>query len=56
MTTYNQDIVAWAWEQAGFIRAGRLTAEKETGLECFPASCPWHIDQVLADDWLPEEK
>ena len=24
MTTYNQDIVAWAQEQAGFIRAGRF--------------------------------
>jgi hypothetical protein len=37
---------------------GRLTAEKETGLECFPTSCAWHIDQVLTDedDWLPEEK
>jgi hypothetical protein len=24
VTTYNQDIVAWAQEQAGFIRAGRF--------------------------------
>jgi hypothetical protein len=144
MVTYNQDIVAWAQEQAGFIRAGRfelldlehiadeiddvgksearelasrmavlmahllkwqyqperrstswaltireqrkrilirlkktpslkayfiaddrfddayldarLIAEKETGLEEFPASCHWSIDQALAEDWLPEDR
>jgi hypothetical protein len=32
---------------------GRLIAEKETGLDDFPATCPWSIDEVLSADWLP---
>jgi hypothetical protein len=35
---------------------GRLIAEKETGLDDFPGTCPWSIDNVLSADWLPEDK
>ena len=35
---------------------GRLIAEKETGLDDFPVTCPWSIDEVLSADWLPEDK
>ncbi len=35
---------------------GRLIAEKETGLDDLPVSCPWSIDEVLSTDWLPEDK
>ncbi len=35
---------------------GRLIAEKETGLDDFPSTCPWSIDEVLSADWLPEDK
>ena len=35
---------------------GRLIAEKETGLDDFPSTCPWSIDDVLSTDWLPEDK
>lgn len=32
-----------------------IAAEKETGLpiRTFPESCPYPIDSILADDWLP---
>lgn len=29
-------------------------ASKETGLDAFPDICPWSIQDILADDWLPE--
>ncbi|MFI3197799.1 MAG: DUF29 domain-containing protein [Methylococcaceae bacterium] len=35
---------------------GRLLAEKETGMDDFPVTCPWSIDEILALDWLPEDK
>jgi len=25
----------------------------ETGMDCFPESCRWTIDNILAEDWLP---
>lgn len=28
-------------------------AEDETGLEDFPEICPWNMDDVLRDGWLP---
>lgn len=28
-------------------------ASKETGLDCFPESCPWSILDMLSDAWLP---
>ena len=34
---------------------GRLIAEKETGLDDFPTTCPWSIDEILSPDWLPED-
>jgi hypothetical protein len=29
-------------------------AAKETGLKAFPSECPFSIEQVLDDTWLPE--
>lgn len=30
-------------------------AVNETGLDCFPETCPWAIqDEVLAESWLPQ--
>ena len=26
----------------------------ETGLDCFPETCPWTIEQVLSSEFLPE--
>lgn len=33
----------------------RIEAEKETGLpiKTFPEECPYPIESILADDWLP---
>ena len=28
-------------------------ATKETGLEDFPESCPWAVEDILAQGWLP---
>jgi hypothetical protein len=33
---------------------GRLMAEKETGLYCFPDDCPWTLDDILSEGWFPE--
>ena len=30
-----------------------MMAEKETGLDDFPETCPWSIENILSDDWLP---
>jgi len=30
-----------------------LIAINETGLASFPESCPWAIENVLPEDWLP---
>jgi hypothetical protein len=32
---------------------GLATASDETGLPYLPAECPWTIEQVLQEDWLP---
>jgi hypothetical protein len=34
----------------------RIEAAKETGVEIqrFPATCPWTVEQVLGEGWLPE--
>ena len=34
----------------------RIEAAKETGVEIqlFPAVCPWTVDQILGEGWLPE--
>ena len=29
-------------------------AVKETGLDCFPESCPWAFDQIMSPDFWPE--
>ena len=28
-------------------------AAKETGLEDFPETCSWAVEDILAQDWLP---
>lgn len=28
-------------------------ASDETGLDCFPESCPWKLADVLTSEWLP---
>lgn len=37
-------------------RIARLEAENETGLDegCFPVTCPWSFDQMMAEDFWPE--
>ncbi len=42
------------WADAWF--DARLEATKETGIEIqrFPATCPWTVEQVLGEGWLPE--
>ena len=39
-----------AWQDA------RIEAAKETGgeIQRFPAACPWTVEQVLGEGWLPE--
>ncbi|MCG6941593.1 MAG: DUF29 domain-containing protein [Thiohalocapsa sp.] len=32
---------------------GVASAAGETGLAGFPEQCPWRIDEVLREDWLP---
>jgi hypothetical protein len=34
-------------------RGGLATARDETGLPYLPEQCPWTIEQVLDEDWLP---
>lgn len=31
-----------------------IVAQKETGLlsPTFPATCPWTVEEILAEDWL----
>jgi hypothetical protein len=29
-------------------------AIKETGLDAFPETCPWSVDQILDSGFLPE--
>jgi len=45
----DEEWCADAWGDA------RDAAEKETGIpfEQFPEQCPWTMEQILADDWLP---
>jgi len=38
----------WVWSDAVSL------AVKETGLDCFPESCPWDIEQVMNTDFWPE--
>ena len=39
------------WADAAYL------AERETGLplETFPEECPWPMDDVLTEDWLPDD-
>ena len=38
---------AWVWSDAIGL------AVKDTGLDCFPESCPWTFDQVIDPDFWP---
>ena len=38
---------AWVWSDAIGL------AVKETGLDCFPESCPWTFDQVIDPEFWP---
>jgi hypothetical protein len=43
--------IAHAYPQA------RRLAARETGLSpgTFPGACPWHVEQLLGPDWLPDK-
>ena len=43
------------WLEILWLRA-KIQAENETGLEIdtFPEVCPWRMDDVLTENWLPE--
>ncbi len=38
----------WVWADAISL------AVKETGLDCFPESCPWEFDQIMDPDFWPD--
>ena len=38
----------WVWSDAASI------ALKETGLDCFPESCPWNFEQIMNSGFWPE--
>ena len=44
------DVVAWAYQRA------RRAAANETGtpLETFPETCPWSLERLQDEDFLPE--
>jgi hypothetical protein len=49
-TLSDPDWWADAWLDA------RIEAARETGVEIqrFPAACPWTVEQILGEGWLPE--
>jgi hypothetical protein len=53
--SYDADVVAWASEQARLIRAGRFDQLdlEHIAEEIESDNCPWTIEQILADDFLP---
>ena len=32
-----------------------VKAMRETGLDCFPEVCPWTLEDILMEGWLPHE-
>lgn len=28
----------------------------ETGMDCFPETCPWLMENILSEDWLPSSE
>jgi ribosomal protein L29 len=44
---YDLEWLADAWGDAISITIN------ETGMDCFPESCPWTIENILAENWLP---
>jgi hypothetical protein len=64
-TLYEQDIIAWANEQAMLgdeewqeeIWADAVAdAMAEAGLDDLPERCPWQPAQVLDPEWLPPSR
>jgi hypothetical protein len=57
---YHQDFFAWANEQAGLLRKGRLSevlgAARETGKDrsMVPIVCPWSFEQITDPNFYPE--
>lgn len=45
---YDQDFYAWANEQAGLLRAGRLFEAD------FRQPCPWTFDEIMDSTFYPE--
>lgn len=39
--------ISGAWKQ------GVVLARRETGMDDFPAACPWALEDVIRDGWLP---
>jgi len=44
---HDQEWLADAWGD------GVSIAINETGMDCFPEHCPWTIDNIVSDNWLP---
>lgn len=44
---YDPDWLGMVWSDAVAL------AINETGIDTFPESCPWSIDEILSQDWLP---
>jgi len=40
------------WQEYIWADAVSMAIE-ETGMGCFPKSCPWSVHDVLSDNWLP---
>jgi hypothetical protein len=43
-----------AWFDIVWAKAA-LAAANETGLDVFPDACPWSIEQILSQDFLPDQ-
>jgi hypothetical protein len=50
-TKFNDD----QWLEILWAKA-KSQAESETGLDVdtFPETCPWRMDDILTENWLPE--
>jgi hypothetical protein len=63
MINYQTDFYGWTQEQAGLLKATRLSElaienlreEVETHLDkkTFPVVCPWDLSQILDDTYYP---
>ncbi|MDP1772154.1 MAG: DUF29 domain-containing protein [Methylobacter sp.] len=46
-STHDSEWLADAWGDAISITIN------ETGMDCFPEVCPWTIENILSENWLP---